>query len=77
MDWKSYLKVRSFNEIVVKLNKPVKEMNQKLLASNIIGGYDLGRDYPELQNHVLIAVTEQRTKEEIDTFVTEMGDLHA
>ncbi len=32
MDWMSYLKVRSFNEIVVKLNKPVKEINQKLLA---------------------------------------------
>ena len=66
-----------FNEFVVKLNKPVKEINQKLLASNIIGGYDLGRDYPELQNHMLIAVTELRTKEEIDTFVTELGDYHA
>ena len=61
----------------MKLNKPVKEINQKLLASNIIGGYDLGRDYPELQNHMLIAVTELRTKEEIDTFVTELGDYHA
>jgi glycine dehydrogenase subunit 1 len=66
-----------FNEFVVKLNKPVKEINQKLLTSNIIGGYDLGRDYPELQNHMLIAVTELRTKEEIDTFVTELGDYHA
>ena len=31
MDLKSYLKVPSFNEFVVKLNKPVKEINQKLL----------------------------------------------
>ena len=66
-----------FNEFVVKLNKPVKEINQKLLEKNMIGGYDLGRDYPELQNHMLIAVTELRTKEEIDTFVTELGDYHA
>lgn len=67
----------SFNEFVVKLNKPVKEINQALLQNGMIGGYDLGRDYPELANHMLIAVTEQRTKEEIDTFVKELGDLHA
>ncbi|MGG3469975.1 aminomethyl-transferring glycine dehydrogenase subunit GcvPA [Neobacillus pocheonensis] len=67
----------SFNEFVVKLNKPVKEINQQLLAKGIIGGYDLGRDYAELSNHMLVAVTEQRTKEEIDTFVKELGDMHA
>ncbi|MEH7255101.1 aminomethyl-transferring glycine dehydrogenase subunit GcvPA [Neobacillus niacini] len=67
----------SFNEFVVKLNKPVKEINQGLLQKGIIGGYDLGRDYPELANHMLVAVTEQRSKEEIDTLVKEVGDLHA
>lgn len=67
----------SFNEFVVKLNRPVKEINQKLLQKGIIGGYDLGRDYSELANHMLIAVTEQRSKEEIDTLVKELGDLHA
>ena len=67
----------SFNEFVVKLNKPVKEINQALLQKGIIGGYDLGRDYPELANHMLVAVTEQRSKEEIDTLVKEVGDLHA
>lgn len=62
-----------FNEFVIKLNGSVKEMNQKLLNKGIIGGYDLGRDYPELTNHMLVAVTENRTKEEIDTFVKEVG----
>jgi glycine dehydrogenase subunit 1 len=67
----------SFNEFVVKLTKPVKEVNQTLLLKGIIGGYDLGRDYSELSNHMLICVTEQRTKDEIDTFVKELGDFHA
>ncbi|MHC0035940.1 aminomethyl-transferring glycine dehydrogenase subunit GcvPA [Pseudoneobacillus sp. C159] len=67
----------SFNEFIVKLNKPVKEINQALLKKGIIGGYDLGRDYPELAHHMLIAVTELRTKEEIDTLVKELGDYHA
>ncbi|WP_027407773.1 aminomethyl-transferring glycine dehydrogenase subunit GcvPA [Anoxybacteroides tepidamans] len=66
-----------FNEFVVKLNKPVKEINKQLLEKGIIGGYDLGRDYPELENHMLVAVTELRTKEEIDTLVKELGDCHA
>lgn len=66
-----------FNEIVVELKKPVKEVNAKLLEKNIIGGYDLGLTYPELSNHVLLAVTEQRTKEEIDALVQEMEATHA
>ena len=67
----------SFNEFVVKLDQPIKVVNQHLLSKNIIGGYDLGRDFSELQNCMLIAVTELRTKEEIDTFVAELGDFHA
>jgi glycine dehydrogenase subunit 1 len=67
----------SFNEFIVQLNKPIKQINQDLLKKGIIGGYDLGRDFPELENHMLIAVTELRTKEEIDTLVKELGDYHA
>ncbi|RFU66770.1 aminomethyl-transferring glycine dehydrogenase subunit GcvPA [Peribacillus saganii] len=66
----------SFNEFVIKLNKPHREVNEKLLQKNIIGGYDLGRSYPELADHMLIAVTELRTKEEIDALATELGDGH-
>ncbi|MFL0505567.1 aminomethyl-transferring glycine dehydrogenase subunit GcvPA [Ureibacillus sp. 179-F W5.1 NHS] len=66
-----------FNEIVVKTKKPVSEINQYLLEKGIIGGFDLGRVYPELENHVLLAVTELRTKEEIDALVAEMGAYNA
>lgn len=58
-----------FNEFVVELSKPVKEVNEKLLEQGIIGGYDLGKDYEGLENHMLVAVTDQRTKEEIDQFI--------
>lgn len=61
-----------FNEFVVKLNKPVAEVNKQLLNAKIIGGFDLGTAYPELANHMLIAVTELRTKQEIDTLVREL-----
>ncbi|UQD52718.1 aminomethyl-transferring glycine dehydrogenase subunit GcvPA [Bacillus methanolicus] len=67
----------AFNEFIVKLNKSVKDVNKALLQKGIIGGYDLGHDFSELENHMLVAVTELRTKEEIDTFVKELGDFHA
>ncbi len=73
-----------FNELTVKTSAPAKELNARLLKKGMIGGYDLGRSYPELKGHTLIAVTEQRTKEEIDAFVQEltaavqeMGATHA
>jgi glycine dehydrogenase subunit 1 len=57
-----------FNEFAIKLNKPVKEVNQKLLDKGIIGGYELGRDYPEHDQLMLVAVTEIKSKVEIDQF---------
>ena len=42
------------------------EINAHLLDHGILGGYDLSQDYPSLPNHMLIAVTEMNTKEEID-----------
>jgi len=55
-----------FKEFVIKTKKGVSSVNKKLLKQKVIGGLDLGDYYPELKNHVLIAVTEKRTKEEID-----------
>jgi glycine dehydrogenase subunit 1 len=66
----------SFNEFVVKVNAPVKEINKQLLQKEIIGGYDLGLVDESLKNHMLVAVTELRSKEEIDAFAQELGDYH-
>ncbi|MEK3890753.1 aminomethyl-transferring glycine dehydrogenase subunit GcvPA [Bacillus sp. FSL K6-3431] len=65
-----------FNEFIVKLRKSVESVNEKLLERGIIGGYDLGRDYSELEQHMLVAVTELRTKTEIDEFIEEMRDCN-
>ncbi len=55
-----------FHEWAVKLDRPVAEVSEKLREAGIIGGYDLGRDYPELENTMLLCCTEKRTREEID-----------
>ncbi|MEG6616473.1 aminomethyl-transferring glycine dehydrogenase subunit GcvPA [Peptococcaceae bacterium 1198_IL3148] len=62
-----------FKEFVVKLPQPAAEVNAKLLENGIIGGLDLGRYHPELQNHMLLCVTETRTKEDIDRLVAVLG----
>ncbi|WP_227395166.1 aminomethyl-transferring glycine dehydrogenase subunit GcvPA [Jeotgalibacillus aurantiacus] len=62
----------TFNEFVVELSRPVKEVNQSLFGKMVLGGYDLGRDYDSRKNQMLIAVTEQRTKEEIDLLAEEL-----
>lgn len=61
-----------FNEFVIKLSKPIKEVNEALLDEGIIGGYDLGFYDAKYENHMLVAVTEMRTKEEIDAFVASL-----
>ncbi len=65
-----------FKEFVVKCPKPVSEINDYLLEEwDIIGGYDLGRDYAHLADHVLIAVTESNTREEIDDLVAALEEV--
>lgn len=66
----------SFNEFVVKFDKPIQQVNEELVKYNIIGGFDLGVVSDDFKNHMLIAVTELRTKDEIDTFVEKSGELN-
>jgi glycine dehydrogenase subunit 1 len=58
-----------FHEFVVRCPKPVEEINRHLLEHGVLGGYDLGIDYPELANHMLIAVTEMNSRDDIDLLV--------
>ncbi|NDQ82810.1 aminomethyl-transferring glycine dehydrogenase subunit GcvPA [Staphylococcus aureus] len=66
----------SFNEFVVKFDKPIQQVNEELVKYNIIGGFDLGVVSDDFKNHMLIAVTELRTKDEIDTCVEKAGELN-
>ncbi|WP_086095278.1 aminomethyl-transferring glycine dehydrogenase subunit GcvPA [Staphylococcus aureus] len=66
----------SFNEFVVKFDKPIQQVNEELVKYNIIGGFDLSVVSDDFKNHMLIAVTELRTKDEIDTFVEKAGELN-
>jgi glycine dehydrogenase subunit 1 len=66
-----------FHEFVVKCPRPVAEINAKLMEEGIMGGYDLGKDYPNLNNHMLLCVTEMNSKEEIDALVSVLKGVQA
>jgi glycine dehydrogenase subunit 1 len=59
-----------FKEFVVRLPASVAGVNARLYEQfGIVGGYDLGADYPHLKDHMLIAVTEVNTRASIDRLV--------
>lgn len=56
-----------FKEFCVSLPIPVADANRRLLEEyRIVGGYDLGQDYPTLKGQMLIAVTEMNSRAAID-----------
>jgi glycine dehydrogenase subunit 1 len=66
-----------FHEFVVKCPRPVSEINQRLIEQGIIGGYDLGQDYPHVKDHMLVCVTEVNTKAEIDALIEALKEAVA
>ncbi len=65
-----------FKEFVVRCPKPVAEINDALLRRRaIIGGYDLGQSYPDLEDHMLLCVTEMNPRQEIDLLVHTMEEV--
>jgi glycine dehydrogenase subunit 1 len=64
-----------FNEFVIRTPAPASEINDLLLDHDILGGYDLSQDYPELSSHMLFAVTEMNTRQEIDRLVEVLSEV--
>lgn len=55
-----------FNEFVVQCPRPVREVQEALSKRGIIGGLDLSRFFPSLENHILFCSTERNSRDEID-----------
>jgi glycine dehydrogenase subunit 1 len=61
-----------FHESVIRISAPMDEVMRALHAQNLLPGYALQDDYPELENCLLVCATETRTDEDIDTYVNHM-----
>lgn len=58
-----------FHEFVLRTPIPPQEVNRALREHGIIGGYELGRSYDELQDAMLFCVTEMNSRKQIDDLV--------
>lgn len=64
-----------FNEFVIQLHQPVEKIQRHLLEKGILFGIHVTQDYPDLENCVLITVTEMRTREEMDHLCDELKEV--
>jgi glycine dehydrogenase subunit 1 len=60
-------------EFAVELDAPVGQVIARCREQGVNPGYALGRDYPEHANGLLVAITERRTKADIDRLASVLG----
>ena len=60
-------------EFAVRVDAPVPEVLDRIAAERIAAGYWLGREYPEYEDGLLVAITERRSKEDIDQLADSLG----
>jgi glycine dehydrogenase subunit 1 len=60
-------------EFAVALDAPVDRVVARCKAAGIHPGYRLAREYPEHENGLLVAITEQRTRADIDRLIEVLG----
>ena len=56
----------TFNEFIVRLPGDAADLIGRALERGILPGLPLGQFYPSMENSMLVAVTEKRTKDDID-----------
>ena len=61
-----------FNEFAVRCPVPPEKIVEELAKSRVLAGLPLGPYFSELKDHLLVCVTEIRTREDIDEFVGRM-----
>jgi glycine dehydrogenase subunit 1 len=57
-----------FHERALRLPAPTETVLAELAEQDILGGFDLGREYPELGSALLVCATERRTDAEIAAY---------
>ncbi len=65
----------TFNEFTVQLPCDASALVGQMLKKGFAAGFPLGRYYPGMENYLLIAVTEKRTKQEIDRFAAGIKEV--
>ena len=63
----------TFKEFTVRVGRNAEEVVREARAQGVHPGYPLRRDYPDMDDALLVCVTEKRTTEEIDRLAEVLG----
>jgi glycine dehydrogenase subunit 1 len=64
-----------FHECALRLRVPLKNILRPLAAHNLLPGYELEQDYPELKNGLLVCATETKSEADLDLFAEHLNKL--
>ena len=64
-----------FHEAVIELDRPAAPVLAALAERSILGGFDLGSAYPELDRCILVCATETRSAADIERYASELADV--
>jgi glycine dehydrogenase subunit 1 len=65
----------TFKEFAIRVGRPAQEVVREARARGVHPGYALGRDYPGMDDALLLAVTEKRTPADIDRLAEVLGEV--
>jgi glycine dehydrogenase subunit 1 len=67
----------TFKEFAVRVGRPAQEVVREARVHGVHPGYALGRDYPGMDDVLLVALTERRTPDEIDRLARTLDEVGA
>lgn len=64
-----------FHECALRLRVPLSGITRSLAAHNLLAGYELEQDYPELKNTLLVCATETKSEADLDLYADHLNKL--
>jgi glycine dehydrogenase subunit 1 len=65
----------TFKEFAIRVGRPAKDVVRDARALSVHPGYALGRDYPGMDDALLVCVTEKRTPADIDRLADTLAEV--
>ncbi|VAX37020.1 Glycine dehydrogenase [decarboxylating] (glycine cleavage system P1 protein) [hydrothermal vent metagenome] len=65
----------TFNEFTICLSKDASDVAEAMVEKGFAAGFPLGRYYERMKNYMIVAVTEKRTKKEIEEYAKALEEV--
>jgi len=59
-----------FHEIVIRVGQPAEQVLERMAESGVLGGYALSRDYPDMEDAILLCATETKTPADLERYIS-------